>query len=99
LRNTQAHSLRLLYAAASMAAVLFVVMVVFVINYREAPQVLIALSAIFGVSIAGLIMLVFRMSKSATQAGLLLALVVNLQGSDVLEAMRAVLKADDSAKG
>lgn len=98
LRNTQAHSLRLLYGAVAMAVVLFVIMVGLVINYREHAAIVTALSEVFGMSIAGLITLVFRMSKSVTQAGLLLALVSNLQGSDVLEAMRAILKADDEAK-
>src|SRR5262249_17907905 len=94
LRSAQAHSIRLFYAAATMAAALFVVMVVFIIRYRDDVQTLTELSAVFGTSIAGLITVVVRMSKSVTQAGILLAMVSQLPEEDVLEAMKALLRAD-----
>lgn len=94
LQNAQLHSLRFLYGAAAMAAILFVVMVFFIVYFREDPTILAGLSAVFGTSITGLIVLVVQMSKSVTQAGILLAMVSQLPDEDILEAIKALLLVD-----
>jgi hypothetical protein len=94
LKSAQTHSVQLLYGAAAMSGVLFVVMIVLIIQYRDDVKALTTLSTVFGTSIAGLITLVVRMSKSVTQAGILLAMVSQLPDEDVLEAMKALLRAD-----
>jgi hypothetical protein len=98
LSAAQNHSVRLLYGAAGMAAILFIVMIFFMVWYREDTAALAGLSAVFGGSIAGLITLVVKMSSSATQAGLLLALMSQLPREDALAALKAVLRADDEAR-
>lgn len=98
LSQAQAHSVKLLYGAAGMAVVLFVVMMFFMVWYRDDTVALAGLSAVFGCSIAGLITLVVKMSSSATQAGLLLALMSQLPREDALEALKAVLRADAKSR-
>ncbi|MDX0722654.1 hypothetical protein GOD64_28240 [Sinorhizobium medicae] len=94
LRNTQTHSTRLLYGAAAMTAVLFVFMMVLIVAHRDNPSSLTGISAIFGTSIFGLIIVMIRISRSITQAGLLLAITANLPPEDGLEALKAILRAD-----
>lgn len=98
LSAAQHHSVKLLYGAATMAVALFIVMIFFMVWYRDDTAALAGLSAVFGCSIAGLITLVVKMSNSATQAGLLLALMSQLPREDALEALKAVIRADDKAR-
>lgn len=98
LGHALSHSVRLLYGAAAMAAIVFVVMIVLIVYYRDDLTILAGLSAAFGTGIAGLVTLVVRMSKSVTQAGVLLALVSQLPDEDALEALKALLRADSSTR-
>lgn len=94
LRDAQIHSTRLLYGAAAMTIMLFVLMVFFIVSLRDNPSSLMGISAIFGTSIFGLILAMMKISRSNTQAGLLLAMAANLRAEDALEAFKAILRAD-----
>jgi hypothetical protein len=97
LEKAQLHSIRLMYCAAAMAVVLFVFMIWFVINFRHEVSVVVGLSAVFGTSITGLIVVIIRMARGITQAGLLLGLASQLSPEDTLAAMKAVIAADTAS--
>jgi hypothetical protein len=86
-----------MYCAAAMAVVLFVFMIWFVINFRHEVSVVVGLSAVFGTSITGLIVVIIRMARGITQAGLLLGLASQLSPEDTLAAMKAVIAADTAS--
>jgi hypothetical protein len=99
LQRTYDHSVRLLYGAAAMSLMLFIVMIALLLATRDHPGVLTALSTVFGTSIAGLIGVMLRISKSVTQAGLLIAIVSSMPREDGLEALKIILHTDKTQEG
>jgi hypothetical protein len=81
-----------------MCVSLFIVYLFLIIAYNQDTTRLVAFSAIFGISLAGLITAMMRMAADQVQSAMLLALVSELPQDEILPAMKALLEHERKMK-
>jgi len=92
LANVHKRSTTILYVAAASAFILFIMLCYLLFNNIGDATMVRRIGSITGVGVIGLIYLMLKLSKQATEAGLLLKLSENMPAEDTAAAFRAVLK-------
>lgn len=99
LEKTHRNSTMLMWSAAAMAGLLFLLMAYFVIYYRDNISALAGLTAIFGTSIAALVVLVAKMSSDLAQTGMMLDIINKLPPDQAFSALKVLMRTDTVPPG